>query len=430
MTIAHESGTSGPVRDLDAEDLLPRIRVRVEVNECDRPVGRRDCLHVWLCDRVISTETIWAAAATTCPTRRRSPVRPPPSGSEGTTGASPKSTTRSSATSRWARRAPGGANRTRPEPGARPIRREIVLYSGLRDRKPRLPRARPGPGSWAGRREGPARVVGLSGRPSSRQRCCGSNTQAILRCLYPGRVISWVRVSLLLLHRGPLLCPPWLVRSAPGPDPVLAPVCDFSRQRKSSSSPVACSSCGTALPRPSRRLPGADDADLGVGRDPRRGGEPVLVAAAPREPRRSRLPATSVLADRDRAVRLRVSRSTGAGWPSVSPAHQAQAERRFTAEAAGSRGTRFAVCVTSNWALGCAAGVASSPRGRKPLAVPDRLRAPGRRPRRRGVRDHGARARGDPPARCAQRSRSRERFALLEVLQLGRRLGPLRRRAR
>ena len=44
------------MRELDAEDLLARIRMGVEVDESDRAVNRRDSLHVRLGDRVITAE--------------------------------------------------------------------------------------------------------------------------------------------------------------------------------------------------------------------------------------------------------------------------------------------------------------------------------------------------------------------------------------
>ena len=84
----------------------------------------------------------------------------------------------------------------------------------------------------------------------------------------------------------------------------------------------------------SRRLPGADDADLGWVETVDEDGEPILVPAAPRPPRRTRIPAILMLVV---AVGLfvyayRIDRE--AGWSSLSGAEQARAEKRFTAEAA------------------------------------------------------------------------------------------------
>ncbi len=83
----------------------------------------------------------------------------------------------------------------------------------------------------------------------------------------------------------------------------------------------------------SRRLPGADDADLGWVETVDEDGAPVLVPASPRQLRRSRLPVVLVL-----IVALvlfgyayRVDRN--AGWPSVPAAERAQAERRYSTEA-------------------------------------------------------------------------------------------------
>jgi hypothetical protein len=88
-------------------------------------------------------------------------------------------------------------------------------------------------------------------------------------------------------------------------------------------------------PRPAdRRLPGSDDADLGWVETEDEEGNPLLVAAPPRERRRARLPLAVVLVI---GIALfvyayRVDRQ--AGWPSVPAAAKARAERRFTAEAA------------------------------------------------------------------------------------------------
>lgn len=83
----------------------------------------------------------------------------------------------------------------------------------------------------------------------------------------------------------------------------------------------------------SRRLPGAHDADLGWVETVDEEGEPILVPAAPRPPRSTRVPVVLMLVV---AVALfvyayRVDRD--AGWSSVSSAEQTRAEKRFTAEA-------------------------------------------------------------------------------------------------
>ena len=56
MAVAHEAVHRRPVRDLDAEDLLARIGMGVEVDESDRAVNRHDRLHVRLGDRMITAE--------------------------------------------------------------------------------------------------------------------------------------------------------------------------------------------------------------------------------------------------------------------------------------------------------------------------------------------------------------------------------------
>ena len=83
----------------------------------------------------------------------------------------------------------------------------------------------------------------------------------------------------------------------------------------------------------SRRLPGADDADLGWVEAVDEEGAPILVPAPPRPPRRTRGPAVLmlVLAVGLFAYAYRVDRD--AGWSSLSGADQAKAEKRFTAEA-------------------------------------------------------------------------------------------------
>ena len=83
-----------------------------------------------------------------------------------------------------------------------------------------------------------------------------------------------------------------------------------------------------------RRLPGADDADLGWVETVDEGGEPILVPAAPRAPRRLRLPAIVVLVIAVALFAYAYQVDRNAGWSSVSPADRAQAERLFTAESA------------------------------------------------------------------------------------------------
>ena len=63
-------------------------------------------------------------------------------------------------------------------------------------------------------------------------------------------------------------------------------------------------------------------------------GEPVLVPAKPRAPRRSRLLVIVVLVIGIGLFAYAYRVDHNAGWPSVSPAHQAEAERRFTVESA------------------------------------------------------------------------------------------------
>lgn len=117
----------------------------------------------------------------------------------------------------------------------------------------------------------------------------------------------------------------------------------------------------------SRRLPGADDADLGwveaVGED----GTPILVPAAPRERRTARLPLGIVI-----VVGLvlfvsayRVDRE--AGWSSVAAPEKTRAERRFTAEASRIAGRSVRVYCDDAYAFtgvgSDAAGVAFITRG-------------------------------------------------------------------
>lgn len=122
-----------------------------------------------------------------------------------------------------------------------------------------------------------------------------------------------------------------------------------------------------SIPRPaSRRLPGADDADLGWVETVDEEGELVLLPAAPRERRRVRVPLLVVLLVGIGmfAYAYRVDRE--AGWPSVAAAERARAERRYTAEASRIAGRPVTVRCDDSYAFtgvgSDAAGVAFIPR--------------------------------------------------------------------
>lgn len=91
---------------------------------------------------------------------------------------------------------------------------------------------------------------------------------------------------------------------------------------------------GAAVPSASRRLPGSDDADLGWIETFDEEGEPVLLPAAPRPRRRSRLPLAVVLVVGVTLFALAYRVDRDAGWPSVPAIERKRAERRFTAEGA------------------------------------------------------------------------------------------------
>jgi hypothetical protein len=116
----------------------------------------------------------------------------------------------------------------------------------------------------------------------------------------------------------------------------------------------------------SRRLPGADDADLGWVEAVDESGDPVLVPAAPRGRRSSRLPLVLVLIIGLGlfAYAYRVDRD--AGWPSVPAAERTRAERLFTAEAARIAGRPVMVRCDDRYVFtgvgSDAAGVAFIPR--------------------------------------------------------------------
>ena len=120
-------------------------------------------------------------------------------------------------------------------------------------------------------------------------------------------------------------------------------------------------------PRPaSRRLPGADDADLGWVETVDDEGEPVLVPAAPRERRRVRVPLLFVLLVGIGMFAYAYRVDSEAGWPSVPAAERARAERRYTAEASRIAGRPVTVRCDESYAFtgvgSDAAGVAFIPR--------------------------------------------------------------------
>jgi hypothetical protein len=123
---------------------------------------------------------------------------------------------------------------------------------------------------------------------------------------------------------------------------------------------------GVAPAPASRRLPGADDADLGWVETVDEEGEPVLVAAAPRPPRRSSVPIAIVVVIGIGLFAYAYNVDRNAGWPSVSSANQAKAEQRFTAEAGRIAGDPVTVECDDGYAFtgvgSDAAGVAFIPR--------------------------------------------------------------------
>jgi len=116
----------------------------------------------------------------------------------------------------------------------------------------------------------------------------------------------------------------------------------------------------------SRRLPGADDADLGWVEAVDEDGAPVLVPAAPRRRRSSRLPLALVLIVGLGlfASAYRIDRD--AGWTSVPARQRAQAELRFSTEAARIAGRPVTVRCDDDYSFtgvgSDAAGVAFIPR--------------------------------------------------------------------
>jgi hypothetical protein len=116
-----------------------------------------------------------------------------------------------------------------------------------------------------------------------------------------------------------------------------------------------------------KRLPDADDADLGWVETVDDEGEPVFVPAPARERRRSRLPLLLVVVAGAAlfAYAWRVDRE--AGWSGLDHAERARAEARFTAEATRIAGKPVRVVCDTGYAFtgtgSDAAGVAFIPRG-------------------------------------------------------------------
>lgn len=108
---------------------------------------------------------------------------------------------------------------------------------------------------------------------------------------------------------------------------------------------------GTEPAPTTRRLPGAEDADLGWVETVDGEGEPILVPAAPRAPRRTRVPVVVMLVIGVAlfAYAYRVDRN--AGWASVGAADRARAEKRFTAEAGRIAGREVRVYCDDGYAF-------------------------------------------------------------------------------
>lgn len=183
----------------------------------------------------------------------------------------------------------------------------------------------------------------------------------------------------------------------------------------------------------SRRLPGADDADLGWIETVDENGEPLLVPAAPRRRRSLRLPLVLVLVVGLAlfAAAYRVDRE--AGWPSVPAPERARAEQRFSAEASRIAGHTVTVRCDDGYAFtgagSDAAGVAFIPRSLAYIE-PRVCRALYRMAfeRRLGPRDEAALAitvlaHEATHLRGVRSEAETECFALQEGVTLGRRLG-------
>ncbi len=183
----------------------------------------------------------------------------------------------------------------------------------------------------------------------------------------------------------------------------------------------------------SRRLPGAADADLGWVETVDEEGEPVLVAAAPRPPRRSSVPIVIVVVIGIALFAYAYNVDRNAGWPSVSSANQAKAEQRFTAEAARIAGGPVTVECDDGYAFtgvgSDAAGVAFIPR-RLAYLQPTICRSLYRIAFEHHVGDHddaafaiSVLAHEATHLRGIRNEAETECYALQEGVELGRRLG-------
>ena len=135
VAVADQPVHRGSVRQLDAEDLGPGVRVRVEVDEPDRPVDGGDGADVRLGDRVVAAEDDRDRAGRHDLADGALDLRVRLDGVGGETAASPKSTTRSSANASIlaSRCGPGraarSADRARAESRPGPVGDEVVRRS-------------------------------------------------------------------------------------------------------------------------------------------------------------------------------------------------------------------------------------------------------------------------------------------------------------
>ncbi len=189
----------------------------------------------------------------------------------------------------------------------------------------------------------------------------------------------------------------------------------------------------TPTPPASRRLPGADDADLGWVESVDGEGEPILVPAAPRARRRSRGPAALVLVVGVVLFAFAYRVDGEAGWSAVGRTDRDRAEMRFTTEASRIAGHAVRVYCDDTYAFtgvgSDAAGAAFIPRALAYLeptvcrslyriAFEDKL----------GPRDEAAfaiavLAHEATHLRGIRNEAETECYALQEGVELGRRLG-------